>query len=76
VAAVEREGPKALEPKLRRPGPRPDDVRVVGMLGDPNVELRFTRPIELVGAYGLRRTTARLWLRVDEPERFLAALQA
>ena len=60
----------------RRPGPRPADVRVVGLLGEPNVELRLTRPVELVGAYGLRRTTARLWLRVDEAERFLAALQA
>lgn len=58
----------------RRRRPRPDGVRVVALLGQPNVELRFADPVELVGVYGLRRSTRRLWLRVDEAERFVAAL--
>ena len=73
-ARIARADIESVERLPRRTGPRPDDVRVVALLGQPNVELRLARPVELIGAYGLRRATRRLWLRVDDAERFVAAL--
>jgi hypothetical protein len=39
----------------------------------PNVEIELREPVEVRGPFGLRRRSAQLRLRVDDPDRFLAA---
>ena len=73
-ASVPRADVEAVARLARSSGPRPADAQALALLGAPNVELRFARPVELVGMYGLRRTTRRVWLRVDDADRFVAAL--
>jgi hypothetical protein len=40
----------------------------LGLLGDPNVEIRLSGPVTARGMYGLRRTSSIVRLQVDDPE--------
>lgn len=42
---------------------------------EPTVVLALDRPVEVRGWFGIRRTPTAIALTIDEPERFLAALQ-
>jgi hypothetical protein len=43
--------------------------------GTPNVILRFDSPVEIRGAYGIRRMVTMIGIVVDDPERFVRTLQ-
>jgi len=53
---------------------RDRDTLVVALLGQPNLRLRLTEPVEVIGMYGIRRTVREIWLRVDEAERLCQEL--
>jgi hypothetical protein len=42
-------------------------------LGEPTLELVLREPVRVRGVYGLAKTTARIGVAVDEPERFAAS---
>ncbi|MCP3981964.1 MAG: hypothetical protein GY716_21890 [bacterium] len=46
------------------------------LIGAPDVELTLSRPLTARGLMGFRRSTTRINLQVDEPERFLAQFPA
>ncbi len=48
----------------------------VGVIGSPNVVLRFTEPQTLRPIFGRERRTTAMALLVDDPVAFIAALQA
>lgn len=57
------------------PGTTPGEgVLVAAVLGRPNVLLRLSRPVEVTGLYGIRRTVRELRLRVDDPDGLVDAL--
>jgi len=43
------------------------------VLGEPTLELVLREPVRVRGVYGLAKTTARIGVAVDEPERFAAS---
>jgi len=47
----------------------------LGVLGTPNLALRLREPMEVLGPFGIRRTSDTLLLQVDDPEALAAALQ-
>lgn len=55
-------------------GERAQSARVVSLLGAPNLHLRFTEPVQVLGLYGWRRKMQELRLRVDDPVALRAAL--
>jgi hypothetical protein len=58
-----------------QPGQPTRDTLVLGILGQPNLQLRLREPVEVTGLYGLRRTVRAVWLRVDAAPKLCAALQ-
>lgn len=59
-------------PEPLRGGPRP--LKIVP-IGEPDVELRLSRPVTARGIYGLRRTSRIIRLQVDDPERFIESVR-
>ena len=41
------------------------------LIGEPDVEIRLSRPVTARGIYGLRRTSTIVHLQVDDPARFV-----
>jgi hypothetical protein len=56
--------------------PRPRGVLRITPIDSPNVELVTHGPATLRGSFGLSRSARRLQLFVDEPDAFVAAVQA
>jgi hypothetical protein len=54
--------------------PTDKDIRKVATLGEPNLLLTLTEPIELTGFYGVRFQTKRLAILVDDRELFVKSL--
>lgn len=54
---------------------RAETLRAV-IFGEPQLLLELDHPLEAEGPFGIRRRTARVGLSVDEPERFVRALNA
>lgn len=50
------------------------DVLNAALLGEPNLRFLLREPVHVAGMYGLRRAVREIRLRVDEPERLLAAI--
>jgi hypothetical protein len=46
------------------------------LLGQPGVELSLSRPVTVVGPFGLRRETTRIRLQIDRAQRFVELLEA
>ncbi|NVD98952.1 hypothetical protein [Massilia sp. BJB1822] len=65
----------AAEP-LRGPVPRERGTRRLEQMGEPNVELRLRPGSELRGFLGGMQPVQRIYLGLDRPQAFLAALQA
>ncbi|GAB4317652.1 MAG: hypothetical protein Kow0074_06390 [Candidatus Zixiibacteriota bacterium] len=42
----------------------------VSLLGQPNVRLRLKKPVDVVGMYGILKTTQEIWFTVDNPSSF------
>lgn len=53
----------------------PRGALLATLLGQPTVRIRLHEPVEVIGMYGIRRSTSEIWLTVDGAER-LAALVA
>ena len=53
---------------------RDGDMLQIALLGEPNLRVKLTRPIEATGMYGLRRRVRELRLRVDGAKELRAAL--
>lgn len=62
-----------LRPSQRPPNP---GVVVAALLAQPNIRLRLTDPVELIGMYGIRRRADEIWLRVDRAGEFLRHIEA
>ncbi len=75
----ESDVPIAWIEQVERLPARPDrpgrDVLVAVLLGAPNVRIRFDRPVDLIGMYGMRRSVREVRLRVDDVERLRTVLQ-
>jgi hypothetical protein len=69
VAGVERAS-------WRTSGDRPRDTLDAAHPLDANVVVAFARPVRVGGVLGTRRTVTRVLLRLEAPERFLAAVDA
>jgi hypothetical protein len=69
----EVEIPRNLVISVGTPKQLDDDVRPLKLvlIGDPNVEIRLTRPVTARGMYGLRRTSSIVRLQVDESTSFI-----
>jgi len=72
--------PVALIASVRRIAPAPGTTRPRGTLrvtplDMPNVELALRAPATLQGSFGIERSAARVQLFVDEPDRFVAAIE-
>jgi hypothetical protein len=73
--------PVALIASVRRISPAPGTTKPRGTLrvtplDMPNVELTLRAPATLAGAYGIKRSAARVQLFVDEPDAFVEAIRA
>lgn len=68
---------RIAEVRRLRPGDASEGegLRAV-VIGAPNVRLAFHEPVEVTGMYGIRRRVRVVRLRVDEADRFCAALGA
>ncbi|MFN0131849.1 MAG: hypothetical protein ACKVW3_04840 [Phycisphaerales bacterium] len=55
-------------------GAPPKGSRAIALLGTPNVHLALKSPIDVKGVYGLRRRATQLFVRVDEPDEFVAVI--
>ena len=68
----------AIEAVYRVRGPLPTDAPLLdaSALKKPQFILDLRWPVEAEGPYGLRRTVRRVAVGVDEPERFLAEMDA
>lgn len=56
--------------------PRTTRARTLSLLGCPTVRLDLNTDVELIGLYGIRRTTREIRLRIDEVDRFCETLRA
>lgn len=64
-----------VEPLKERPA-RERGVLSLALLADRPVRLRFARPLVARGLFGLRREVTGALVGVEEPARFVAALEA
>lgn len=55
-------------------GTPPEGGRALALIGPPNVLVRLNTPAEMTGMYGLLRRVSDLYLRLDDPDAFLAAI--
>ena len=53
---------------------KPKDVLNLVAIGDAHYELTAREPVVVNGAYGMRKTTRRIWFTIDDPAAFEAAL--
>ncbi len=63
IAGVDRRAPGGGEKPLR-----------ASLIGGPSLWLRLREPVTAEGPYGMTRSVSTIALAVDEPDRFLAAL--
>jgi hypothetical protein len=65
------------EVRERRPGDDPGEAGGLNtvVVAPPDVVVSLRSPVEVEGPFGVRREARRLWLAVDEPDGFVAALR-
>lgn len=66
IAAIE------VHPSLKD---KPEEALSVVVLGRPTLRLTLRHAVQVIGVYGMRKTTDDIWLHVDEVDRFCNALQ-
>lgn len=65
-----------VDPVRSRPHGPNRQALVVALLGQPNLRLRLTRPVEVIGLYGIQKTVGEIWLRVDGAARLRDELRS
>ncbi len=75
IEAAEEVAGRGAKRDARAKGREKSELVAV-VMGEPNVRLRLGREVEVIGLFGMRRRVRETWVRVDEPARFCAAVNA